>query len=441
VSRDFTVFWVVQTLSELGNASSLVAVPLLVLRTTGSVAQMGLITAISAVASICTGVFAGAITDRFDRRLLLMACDGARLVLYGAIPVCWAISPQLWVLYAVAAMAAAFQMIFETTYVAAIPSLVGKSQIVAANGRLATTASIALLAGPPLAGVLSGLFGPTAAITVNAASFGVSVAGVAVIRFRSPERPAGPPPRWHDLREGFFAGVRFLWRVPVLRALTLLLSVITFLSLGMTDIFIFQVRHGLGAGDRTVGYVLGVAGAGTVVAAVLTAALRRRLGFGRCWLGSYVLCGCAVAAIGVASSVQLVAVMVFAYSFGMGLAGICSMSLRQIVTPDHMLGRVTSAFWTLHGALAPAGAALLTLVVQHVGIRGPLLGSGSAFLLVAVIGCFTPIRQREPEHTREALGHSVDPVDSVVDSVDQPGPGDEGPGMERSEGATRAGRG
>jgi len=418
-ARDFTIFWCVQTLSELGNAASLVAVPLLVLHATGSVAQMGLITAVSAVASICTGLFAGAIADRFDRRLLLMACDGVRMVLYGAIPVCWTISPQLWVLYAVAAMGAAFQMIFETTYVAAIPSLVGKSQIVVANGRLATTGSIALLAGPPLAGVLSGVYGPTAAIAVNAASFGVSVAGVAVIRLRPPERPAGPPPRWHDLREGFFAGARFLWRVPVLRSLTLLLSVITFLSLGMTDIFIFQVRHGLGAGDRTVGYVLGVAGAGTVVAAALTAALRRRLGFGRCWIGSYVACGCAVAVIGVASSVELVAAMVFAYSFGMGLAGICSMSLRQIVTPDHMLGRVTSAFWTMHGALAPAGAALLTLLAAHVGTRGPLLAAGSVFLLMAVIGCFTPIRQREPEQARATTGGEV-------------------PVVERSESATRA---
>jgi MFS family permease len=410
--RDFSIFWAVQTLSELGNASSLVALPLLVLHATGSVAQMGLITAVSAVASIGAGVFAGAIADRLDRRLLLVTCDGVRMVLYGAIPVCWAISPQTWLLYVVAGIAAVFEMIFETTYVAAIPALVGKEQIVRANGRLATTASIALLAGPPLAGLLSGAYGPTTAIALNAASFGISMAGVALIRFRSPERPAGPAARWHDLRQGFLTGVRFLWRVPVLRALTLLLSVITFLSLGMTDILIFQVRHGLGAGDKTVGYVLGVSGAGTIVASALTSVLRRRLGFGYCWLGSYVVCGLAVAAIGVATSVQLVAALAFAYSFGMALAGICSMSLRQLVTPDHMLGRVTSAFWTMHGALAPAGAALLTLLAAHFGTRGPLLGTGGVLLLVSVIGCFTAIRQRNPEEAMP-LADAPHPVSEV----------------------------
>ena len=101
VGRDFAIFWGVQTLSELGNAFALVALPLLILRATGSVAQMGLLTAVAGVASVVTGLFGGVLVDRLDRRRLMMVCDAGRAILYGLIPMCWAIRPQVWLLYVV----------------------------------------------------------------------------------------------------------------------------------------------------------------------------------------------------------------------------------------------------------------------------------------------------------------------------------------------------
>ncbi|CQR65698.1 MFS transporter [Streptomyces leeuwenhoekii] len=409
-NRDFSVFWAVQALSEVGNAFSLVAVPLLVLHTTGSAAQMGLLTAVAGAASLLTGLVGGAWADRYDRRRLLMLCDAARLVLYGAIPLCWALNPQIWLLYVVMGLASAFEMLFKITYVTAVPNLVDKDQIVAANGRLEATNAIAYIAGPALAGVVSGFFGPTAAVAINAGSFGISLIGLALIRLRPTGRPPGDDPhgaatRAHDLRSGFRTGAAFLWRTPVLRALTALLTVTTFLSLGMTDVFIYHLRHGLGQDERTVGYVLALAGVGTCVAAAATAGLRRSWGFGRCWIGSMTLCAVATLALGTFGQVPVAAVTIFLYSFGMALAGVCSMSLRQEVTPDHLLGRVTSAFWTIHSSLAPLGAALLTALAGRLGTRGPLTGVAVVFLAVAAAAAFTPIRQRHPERTAVPPAH------------------------------------
>ncbi|MCX5207116.1 MFS transporter [Streptomyces sp. NBC_00237] len=151
---------------------------------------MGLLTAVAGVTSLLTGLVAGSWADRFDRRRLLMVCDAARLVLYGAIPVCWALSPQIWLLYVVMALASVFEMLFKITYVTAVVNLVDKDQIVAANGRLESTNAIAYIAGPALAGVVAGLFGPTAAVAINAGSFGISLVGLVFTRFRPP--PAGP---------------------------------------------------------------------------------------------------------------------------------------------------------------------------------------------------------------------------------------------------------
>ncbi|WP_329255899.1 MFS transporter [Actinoallomurus sp. NBC_01490] len=395
--RNFAVFWFVQALSEVGNAFALVAVPLLVLQATGSVARMGLLTATAGAASVLTGLFAGTLVDRLDRRRLMVLCEVARAVLYALIPVCWAAAPQVWLLYVVMGSAAVFEMIFEVAYVAAIPNLVGKEQISAANGVLQTTNSAAYVLGPMLAGLVAGVFGVTTALSINAASFAVSAAGLALIRFRPREEPGEPAARGFGLREGFLAGAGFLWRTPVLRALTILLTVFLFLSLGMTDTFIYHVRHDLGQNDRVVGYVMGAAGVGTIAGAALMSPLRRWWGFGPCWLGSVGLCGVAVAVAGVVENVVVVGGMVLAYSLGVALAGLCSMSLRQEVTPDHLLGRVTSAFWTMHNVLAPIGAVVLTALAKSIGVRDTLLAAGAALLCIGGAGLFTPVRRRHPE--------------------------------------------
>jgi MFS family permease len=405
-NRDFTVFWIGQTLSELGNAFALVALPLLVLQQTGSVAQMGLLTGVAGVASIVTGVFAGLLVDRLDRRRLMIVCDVARSVLHASVPLCWLIGPQVWLLYLVMAATSVFGMTFSVGYVTAVPSLVGSDRIVEANGRLETTTATAYIVGPVAAGALSGLLGPTAAIAVNAASFSVSAVALALIRFHGPARVAAGG-SFAAVKDGFLAGFTFLWRTPVLRWLAVLLTVVSFLTLGMMDVIIYQVRTGFGRGDDMVGVVVGLAGVGTVLAAVLTPVLRRRLGFGPCWLGSYVLCGAAAIVVGLTSAVPTLSGAVLCYTFGLGLAGISSMSLRQVVTPDHLLGRVTSAFWTAHTALAPLGAALITALVEVYGVRGPLIGVGVVFFLVVLVGLFTPVRQRHPELTVPSTGVRV----------------------------------
>ncbi|QUQ67527.1 MFS transporter [Kutzneria sp. CA-103260] len=398
--RDFGVFWLVQTLSALGDSFAMVALPLLVLKATGSVGQMGLLTGIAGVGTVVTGLFAGMIVDRVDRRRLLVLCDVARAVLYGAVPVYWLFSPRIWPLYLVMGVASVFSMLFQVGYVTAVANLVDRDQIVRANSRLETTNAIAAVLGPPLAGLITATFGATTAIGLDAVSFAISVLGLSLIRLRVPHTPPEVAMRWRDVRSSFLDGIRFLWRTPVLRALTMLLTVITFLSLGLTDVFIFYVRNQLGQGDQGVGVVLALTGVGTVLGAALTARMRQSLGFGACWLGACVLIGASIAVFGTTGDVVVAAGAGLVYSAGMALGGICSMSLRQMVTPDRLLGRVTAAFWTLHSALGPIGAATLTALVGAFGPRIPLLAVGATFGLIVLAGLCTPIRQRHPERHR-----------------------------------------
>lgn len=391
--RDFGIFWAAQTLSVLGDSFALIALPLLVLEATGSLARMGLLTAVGGAASVLAAVFAGALVDRVDRRRLLIACDLVRMVLYGVIPLVWLVGPQVWLLYVVLPLCEAVGMLFAVGYVTVVRGLVGTEQLTEANGRLNATAAAAGVLGPLCAGMVAAWTGPAAAVGVDAASFGVSAVCMLFVRFAAPPKdddgPARRPGLWQDLR----AGIAFLYGHPVLRSLTALLFVFSFLTLGLNDLVIYHLKHDLGRDDGTVGTVMAVGALGTITGALLVARVRRRLGFGRTWTGSVAVCGLAFAGLGWARDVSVVAALSAAFLACVGMAGTCSMSLRQEVTPEPLLGRVTSAFWTLQYSAAPIGAAVLTWAAERQGTAPVGLAAGACCVLIAVAALFTPIRR------------------------------------------------
>ncbi|MEU6456954.1 MFS transporter [Streptomyces sp. NPDC047065] len=391
--RDFGVFWAAQTLSVLGDSFALIALPLLVLEATGSIARMGLLTAVGGAAAVLAAVFAGAVVDRVDRRKLLIGCDLVRMGMYGLVPVVWLFGPQIWLLYVVLPLCEAVGMLFAVGYVTVVRSLVGTGQLTEANGRLNATAAAAGVLGPLCAGVVAGWSGPATAIGVDAASFGVSAACVAFVRFRS--RPADDAPatgKRPGLRQDLRTGIAFLHGHPVLRSLTVLLCGFSFLTLGLNDLVIYHLKHDLGRDDGTVGTVMAIGALGTITGALLVARARRLLGFGPTWTGAVAVCGLAFAGLGWAREVPAVALLSAAFLACVGMAGTCSMSLRQEVTPEHLLGRVTSAFWTLQYSVAPIGAAVLTWAAEHHGTTPVALAAGAGCVLIATLALLTPIR-------------------------------------------------
>jgi MFS family permease len=398
---NYRIFLGVQTLSALGDSFSYVAIPLLVLHSTGSVVQMGLVTALTGVASILTGFFAGVIVDRVDRRRILMVADWARCLLFALIPLVWLFAAPMWLIYAVVPAAGVFMMLFRVAYVTVVPAIVEHDQITRANGHLFGTYAAAGAGGPALAGFVASAFGPAAAIGIDSATFAFSAIGIVFMKIR-PAQQQSSPQGVHaraGVRGEFVAGVRFLWAHPVLRPLTVLLSLLTFLTYGLTDLIIFLVREDLGHPDSTVGFVLSAGTLGTCLASFAVARVRERLGFGASWIGAFALCGTAVLCLGLSQSVLVVGVLAAVTLFCTSIAGTCSMSLRQEVTPSHLLGRVTAAFWTTHFALGPPGAAAATAAAAGVGVTATCLGIGISVVCVALTGVMTGIGQNRPDRS------------------------------------------
>ena len=387
----FNIFWAGQTLSGLGDAFGFIALPLLVLSATGSLVHMGLVTGTFGVGNLIAGLVSGAIVDRVDRRRLMIACDLIRAVAYLTIPLTWwLVGPQVAVIYVVTAIGALFGNAFQVAAITAVANLVDKDELTEANGRMQGSYAMMFLVGPMVAGTLCERFGAPVAIGIDALSFAASALSLRFLRLRraSAER--------HESRgalDDLLAGLRFLWGNPTLRWVTILLGCFAFIASAFLDLFIFHLKRDLHQNDAAVGLVCGVGALGSIFGALLAGPLRKRFGFGATWLAAGFVQGIVVAAMGWSGTVFSIAALASVFSLAMLVRNVSSISMRQEITPDHLLGRVTAAFWTLITAPAPIGATIATVLAERHGVGPVFVGMGALTVLLATLGAFTPLRR------------------------------------------------
>ena len=398
-NRDFNVFWLGQTLSSFGDAFAMLAMPLLVLQATGSVAQMGLVTGTFGVVQLLSGIFAGALVDRLDRRKLMIACDLGRVAVYSLIPIGWLLAgPQVWLIYLTTALGSLLGNVFGVGFITALANLVDRDQITEANSRMQISGGVSFLAGPVLAGVVTALFNAAAAIGIDALSFLISALSLMLIRLRKVPVAGDSSRSASSFRlDDMLAGLRYLFRHPLLRTVTVVLGVTNTVLMGGIDLFIFRMKHDLHQSADIVGIVFGLAGLGAVAAGILTPSIRRRFGFGATWICGLAGQGISLIAFALTGTMPVLVLAADAFAFASLVTNICNMSIRQEITPDHLLGRVTAAFWTLSGVAAPVGAAVSTALAARFGAQAVLAGMGVITTIVAAFAIGTPVNQRHPE--------------------------------------------
>lgn len=391
----FRLFWAGQGISSLGDAFAFVAIPLLVLDVTGSVASMGLVSATGVGAQVAAGLFSGTVADRMNRRRLMILCDLGRMLVYGLVPLCWALGfHSMALIYLTTALGGVLGNLFSVAYVAALPDLVGRERLHEAGSRMAATQSLAFVLGPLLAGLIAAHIGPAAALAVDALSFVVSAASLAAIAFGALPAEGGPAADRSPA-----AGLRYLFQQPLMRTMTILIIALGLtanvgLSAGIVDLLVFHLKRDLLLGDRAVGTTLAVAALGAVAGAATAPALRRRLGFGACFLGGTVLQAFGLLAIGLVPRVAAAAAGAFLWSAGLLLRSVSSQALRQEVTPPEMLGRAAAAYVTLAFASSALGTTLVTRAGAQWGATPALSGIGGWVVLVVLVGAFTPVARR-----------------------------------------------
>jgi MFS family permease len=411
--RDFLLLWGGQTVSEMGSAVTQLALPLTaVVLLAASTFEVGLLSAAATLAFAVIALPAGALVDRRPKRGIMIACDAARLLIIGSVPVAWAAGVlTMWQLYAVAVTAGVCTVFFDVSYQSFLPALLKQDDLLDGNGKLGVTQSFAQLAGPGLGGGLVAAFGAPGAMSADAVSYAISVASLLGIRHRepAPELAAGRAAGRPRLRAEIAEGLRFVVGDPILRkvvACTGTANLFASMAGAVEVIFLIRVLH---VRPADIGLLFALAAVGGVAGGALSGRMARWLGSARVIWFSILVFGLpqflpALAEPGWRAALVPIG---FAAAFFAGVVyNVAQISYRQAICPPRLMGRMNAAVrWIVWGTM-PLGALIGGALGTAIGVRPTLwiglVGSWAAGFWVY----FSPLRgmrdvpqAQEPEPT------------------------------------------
>lgn len=368
LGADFWRFFVGQTVSNLGSAVTLFALPLLVYRLTGSALNLGIVTAVEMLPYLLFGLVIGAWVDRVDRRRLMIATDIGRALVLAVIPVLAVVDRlSVWAVYVVAALSSTLTIAFDAAQFAAIPSLVGADDLVTANGRIQASFSTAQVAGPPLAGAMLSMVSVEVVFLIDALSFLVSAASLSLIATRLNGESASDVAARASIRRDVVEGLRYVLGHPILRNISMMMALVNFVGATVTAQLVLYARDRLDASEQQVGLLFSAGSAGVIALSLAAGPLRRRFPFGVVALGALALDGVLTVVLAWTRSYPL-ALLLWALIIGLGtLFNINTGSLRQAIVPNHLLGRVISVAGVLAWSAIPLGALLGGWAIERTG--------------------------------------------------------------------------
>jgi predicted MFS family arabinose efflux permease len=277
-----------------------------------------------------------------------------------------------------------------------VPTLVGRERLIECNSRLQVSHSATAAAGPGVAGALVQLLSAPLAVLADAVSFLVSA--VLLRSIRQPEPSPVPEEAGLPLRRAIADGMRMLLGHPLLRAIIVVSVPISFFTSGFLAIYVLYATRELGLGPATIGLIFAAGGVGAVSGAMLARWAADRFGVGPAMIGGWVLAAAGSLLVPLAAGSAVVVVVMLAVSKAFEgitdtVANIHQWSLRQVVTPDHLAGRVTAGHrFTVYGASA-LGALAGGALGGAVGLRPALLVCAIGALLSPLPAVFSPLRR------------------------------------------------
>jgi MFS family permease len=382
--RDFALLWTGMTVSLLGDGIFIVAEAWQVYDIHNdpvALSLVGLAWTGGMTAFLLTG---GIISDRVERRRVLIAADLARaavLAVTGALSLAGVL--EIWHLVALAVLYGAGEAFFGPAFGALVPEIVAPHHLVEANSldQLVRQAAERLL-GPAIGGLVVAGVGAGGAFLVDAGTFAISAACIWALRVRSLPSAVIDRSARRELREAvaFVRSQPWLWATLVAASLSLLLF------LGPLEVLLpFVVRNDLDAGAGGYGAILAAAGAGSVLTSLIVSQRgppRRYLTFAYgMWTVS------TVAFIAYAVGTALWQFMAFAVLFGAcETAGMVVWgTLMSSRVPPELRGRVHSLDWFVSIGLTPVSFALTGPVSKAIGVEATLLVAGLAPMIVCVV--------------------------------------------------------
>jgi len=387
--RDATYrrLWSSILISSFGGQVTMLALPLTAaVLLHASPTQMGWLTAMEIVPFVLFSLPSGVWLDRVRKLPVYVIGESVLALVVSSVPLAWWFGwlTMNW-LYAAGFVIGTVYTVAGSAAQIVLTQVVARDRLVEAHAKNALASSGAEVAGPGAAGALIKLVGAPLALLVDAVLLIVSAAILRGIVVNEERRPRANAHFGRDL----MVGVRFVRHHPLLVALALAVGAWQMCHNAAVVVQILFATRTLGLSEQAVGLSYMGMGLGTVVASVFGGRLSRRIGPGPCLVLGFAVCGAGwlllAAAPANAWGVAMFALMLMLFATGAVLVFINFLALRQAVTPEHLLGRMTSTMRWLIILPAGPGALLGGWLGEHVGLRAPLALAGAGALLLALV--------------------------------------------------------
>ena len=398
--RDFRLMWLASSATSFGGQVTMLALPLTAVTLLDATpAQMGIMVGCETLPFSLFALHAGVLIDRARKLPIILACEIAICAALAAIPLA-AVTGHLtmtWIYLVSFVLGIAFVFVGGASQVY-LTQLAGRENLIGANSLFLASESTARLTGPGLAGLLIQRLTAPIAILADCATFVISL--LLLRRIRHVE--STPPLRSNasmtrEIREG----LALVLSHPILRPLTFVSTSWFIVFQGWITLqTLYATRElGLSAGELGAAHIVG--GAGALLSAVFARHATRRFG-----TGPTILVGVSCSALSwsllalmpaSASALWSMGAALFVFDFGVTLYWIAYASLRQAVTPDHMLGRMTSTMRFFTVAAAPIGAVIAGHAGEVIGVRATLLAMSALVVGMVALLYFATGLKRVPD--------------------------------------------
>lgn len=383
LGRSFWGFWAATGFTNAADGMVGLAVVLVALQLTRSPLQISALELCEGLPWLLFGLVAGVIADRVDRRRLMVLAQLVRVGLL--LLVCLVLiagKPPLWLLYLVTLAMGVAETLFDTSAQSVVPGLVRAESFEAANSRLQGVEVVTrYFVGPPLGGLIVGV-ASAAAFATGSGMYLAAGLVVLTVRGRFRAERVGPPA---SVRTEMAEGLRFLRDHLLLRRIALLSGarMITFSAVGGV-LPVYAVSPGpMHLSSRGYGLFIASTAIGAVLSSVTGERAVGRLGAARC-LHLTMIAFAVTELSPLAVNPFLVGALWMVGTYFVIIWNVITLSLRQRLVPEHLLGRTNAVFRVVTWGAVPLGAALGGAVAEAVGPRPTFVVFGLLTALLAL---------------------------------------------------------